>query len=197
MKYFDSKIIDNYLKESSDNIKLISDYKIEILNIVKHIISTHKKKCKLFACGNGGSDSEAEHFVTELLCTFENRKRKPISAFSLNSSSSSLSAWSNDFNYKSFLERNIIAHCNKGDILFILTTSGGSKKKSQSENIILAAKAAKKKGVKIISLTGKKGGEIKKLSDICIHIKNNKTSLIQEAHLAIIHLICIFLDKKI
>jgi len=191
------KVIDEYLKSSSSNIMLISKHKKELLKIINSIISVYKKKQKIYACGNGGSDAEAEHFVTELLCTFENRKRKPISAISLNSSSSSLSAWSNDFNYKSFLERSVIAHCNKGDILFILTTSGGSKEKEQSKNIILAAKAAKKKGAKIISLTGKKGGEIKKFSDICIHIKNNNTSFIQEAHLVIIHLICIFLDKKI
>ena len=91
-----------------------------------------KKNNTVFVCGNGGSDSEAEHFATELLCTYENKKRKPISAISLNSSSSSISAWSNDFEYNSFLKRSIQAHCKKNDILFILTTSGGSKKSNQS-----------------------------------------------------------------
>ena len=146
-------------------------------------------------CGNGGSDSEAEHFVTELLCTYDNKKRKPISAISLNSSASSISAWSNDFQYDTFLKRSIQAHCKKDDVLFILTTSGGSKSSKQSLNIVNAAKEARKRKVKIVVLTGKKGGEVLKYSNLSIHIKSDKTSHIQESQLIILHLICEFLEK--
>jgi D-sedoheptulose 7-phosphate isomerase len=146
-------------------------------------------------CGNGGSDSEAEHFVTELLCTYNKKDRKPISAISLNSSASSISAWSNDFQYETFLKRSVQAHCKKDDVLFILTTSGGSKNSKQSINVVNAAKEAKKKSVKVVVLTGKKGGEILKYCDLYIHIKSDKTSHIQESQLIILHLICEFLEN--
>tara|TARA_B100000989_G_scaffold298684_1_gene289097 strand:- start:766 stop:1356 length:591 start_codon:yes stop_codon:yes gene_type:complete len=192
---FEKKVAE-YINISANTILSLKDHIKSIEKISKLINKAYKQKRTLYVCGNGGSDSEAEHFVTELVCTFENRKRKPLSAISLNSNSSSISAWSNDFDYKTFLKRSVEAHLKKNDILFILTTSGGSKKLNQSKNIISAAKVAKKIGAKIISLTGKKGGEIINLSDLSIHIKNNKTSHIQEAHLAILHLICIFFEKK-
>ena len=45
-------------------------------------------------------------------------------------------------------------------------------------------------------LTGKKGGDIIKYSDTCIHIKNQKTSFIQETQLIILHIICEMLGKN-
>ena len=54
---------------------------------------------------------------------------------------------------------------------------------------------AKKLGMEIISLIGKGGGELKKISDIDIHIPSNKTSFIQEAHMSILHCVCEILDK--
>ena len=84
----------------------------------------------------------------------------------------------------------------KGDILFFLSTGGGDKKSKASMNLISAANEGRRKGLKIISLIGKGGGELKKISDIYIHVKNNNTAIIQEAHMSILHAICIFLDTN-
>jgi D-sedoheptulose 7-phosphate isomerase len=62
-------------------------------------------------------------------------------------------------------------------------------------NIVYAAIEAKKLGIEIISLIGKEGGELKKLSDLSIHIPSNKTSFIQEAHMSILHCVCEIIDK--
>lgn len=187
--------ITDYLNKSSKVILSLKNHSKEIIEVAKLIKKAYRSNKTIYACGNGGSDSEAEHFVTELLCTYDNKKRKPISAISLNSSASSISAWSNDFQYDTFLKRSIQAHCKKDDVLFILTTSGGSKSSKQSLNIVNAAKEARKRKVKIVVLTGKKGGEVLKYSNLSIHIKSDKTSHIQESQLIILHLICEFLEK--
>ena len=57
--------------------------------------------------------------------------------------------------------------------------------------------AAKKNGMKIVSLVGKTGGELKEMSDITFHIKNNITSFIQEAHMSILHCVCELLEEKL
>ena len=121
------KKINKYIYEASRVVDSIKTHSDKILKISKLLINTHRKNKTIYVCGNGGSDSEAEHFVTELLCTYNKKDRKPISAISLNSSASSISAWSNDFQYETFLKRSVQAHCKKDDVLFILTTSGGSK----------------------------------------------------------------------
>ena len=189
------KKINKYISDASKIVNSINNHSDEILKISKLLINANKNNKMIYVCGNGGSDSEAEHFVTELLCTYDKKNRKPISAVSLNSSASSISAWSNDFEYETFLKRSVQAHCKKNDILFILTTSGGSRHSKQSLNVVNAAREAQKKNVKVIVLTGKKGGQVLKYSDLSIHIKSNKTSHIQESQLIILHLICEFLEN--
>ena len=189
------KKINKYISNASKIVNSINNHSDEILKISKLLINANKNNKTIYVCGNGGSDSEAEHFVTELLCTYDKKNRKPISAVSLNSSASSISAWSNDFEYETFLKRSVQAHCKKNDILFILTTSGGSRHSKQSLNVVNAAREAQKKNVKVIVLTGKKGGQVLKYSDLSIHIKSNKTSHIQESQLIILHLICEFLEN--
>ena len=49
----------------------------------------------------------------------------------------------------------------------------------------------------LISLVGKSGGELKSMSDICIHVKNDTTAFIQEAHMSILHCICEILEKEL
>ena len=64
-------------------------------------------------------------------------------------------------------------------------------------SLVEAAKEAKKKGMKVISLVGKTGGILNDISDISILVESNVTSLIQEAHMSILHCICEILDPKL
>ena len=147
--------------------------------------------------GNGGSCADAEHFAGELICTFNDRDRKGISAIPLTSHSSAITAWANDFSFESYFERQVVSNGQNGDILFLLSTGGGNLENKASLNLVYAAQKAKEKNLKIISLVGKSGGELRKISDICIHVKENETSIIQESHMSILHCICIGLDKVI
>jgi len=78
-----------------------------------------------------------------------------------------------------------------------LISTGGGKIDGPSSNLVKAALTAKKKGMKIISLVGKTGGELKEISDIVFHVKNNITSFIQEAHMSILHCVCELLEEKL
>lgn len=108
-----------------------------------------------------------------------------------------MTAWGNDFNFKTYFERQIEANGKKGDLLIVLSTGGGNLSKDISTNLILAAKKAKKKGIKIVSLVGKSGGYLYKNSNISIKVKSNETATIQEAHMTILHSICYFLESKL
>ena len=73
----------------------------------------------ILLAGNGGSCSDSLHFAGELSCTYSKGDRKPFRAICLQSNQSALTAWSNDFDFKSFYQRQIEAFGRKGD-LFIL-----------------------------------------------------------------------------
>ena len=93
------------------------------------------------------------------------------------------------------VERQVDSIGFKNDILILLSTSGGDK--NSSMNLVYAAKLAKKRGLKVISLLGKSGGILKKISDIKIVVKSKTTSYIQEAHMSILHCICECLDNEL
>ena len=164
----------------------------EISNLLTNII---KKKNKIYVYGNGGSFADSSHFVGELTATYENRKRKPLPFYLLGSNTAAITAWSNDFNFHDYIEREFSGYVKKGDCLLLLSTSGGNIKNKQSLNLIKLAKYCKKNKIYLISLIGKGGGELKKYSNKSITIPSNKTGSIQEAHKMILHSICAFLDN--
>ena len=188
------QIIKKHFNESLNNISKLHEHTTNILKIVSLIIDCKKKKSKILVVGNGGSAADAEHFTGELLCTYSSKKRKPISAISLSSNLAAMSAWANDFDYKTFYKRQVEAIGNRGDLLIILSTSGGTNKTSM--NLVHAAKEAKKRGIKVISLLGKTGGVLKNISHIKIIVKSFSTAHIQEAQMAILNSICECLEKK-
>ena len=191
------KNIKNYFELSSKNISNLAKHEDTIFKVCEAILKCKKEKNKILVGGNGGSCSDAEHFVGELQCTYKANNRAPISAISLASLPAALTAWSNDFGFLTYFKRQVQAHGNKGDILFLISTGGGDEQNGASMSLVEAAREAKKKDMKIISLIGKSGGILKDISDIVILVENNVTSFIQEAHISILHCICEIIDDQL
>ena len=191
-----SKIKD-YFKTSSQIIENLHEHSNKIEKICEEIVKANKSGNKILVAGNGGSCSDAEHFVGELQCTYKNRERKPISAISIASLPAAMTAWCNDFEFLTYFKRQVQAHGNNQDILFLISTGGGEEKSGASMSLVEAAKEAKKRKMKIVSLIGKTGGILKDISDVEITVKSNVTSFIQEAHISILHCICENLEKKL
>jgi D-sedoheptulose 7-phosphate isomerase len=188
------KTIIDYISQSYLSLDLLKKGESEIEKLSRLILLTLAKNNQIFICGNGGSSAQAAHFSGELIATFEKKKRRGFKIFDLHSCIPALTAWSNDFDYGTFLERQINNQGKKNDLLIILSTSGGSEKKDHSINLIKAAKIANKKKIKIISLLGNNGGDIKKYSDYFVNIRMNSTPHIQDAHMIILHYFCKKID---
>ena len=119
------------------------------------------------------------------------KNRDPLPAISLNTDTSILTAVANDMGYEKVFERQVQALAKKEDVLFAISTSGKSK------NVIKAVITGKKKGIKIISLTGKNESELSSLSDVSIKVPSDKVNHIQEMHILIGHFICEMIEKDI
>ena len=139
-------------------------------------------------CGNGGSAADAQHIAAELRGRFK-KEREALAGIALTTDTSALSAIANDYGYELVFSRQVEAIGKKGDVLIAISTSGNSK------NVINAINSAKKIGIKIITLTGKDGGEMKNLGDINIIVPSNNTPRIQEMHIMIGHMICALIDE--
>ena len=166
-------------------IKAIND----AINILYECLIDDKK---IFICGNGGSAADAQHLSAEFLVRLKpSVNRRPLPLISLAMDTSTITACSNDFNFKYLFSRNLEALGSSGDILIILSTSGNSK------NIIEVAKLANSKKIKTIGFLGKNGGLVKKHTNIPIIVKNNDVARIQEAHIMLGHFILESVEKKI
>ena len=78
----------------------------------------------------------------------------------------------------------------EGDVLLGISTSGNSK------NVMNATVVARALGLKIIGLTGQKGGELANVSDVVIKAPSCVTYIIQELHLPVYHCLCLMLEEK-
>ena len=145
---------------------------------------------KILTCGNGGSAGDAQHFSAELLNRFE-KERPGLPAIALTTDSSTITAIANDYQYDEIFSKQILALGTARDVLLAISTSGNS------ANIIKAVHAAHERGMNVVSLTGKDGGNLASLlcgEDIEIRVPSIRTARIQEVHLLIIHCLCDFID---
>ena len=144
------------------------------------IVSSFKQKGKLISCGNGGSMCDAMHFAEELSGRFRNN-RPSLPALSI-SDPSYMSCVINDYGADAVFSRFVEGMGFSGDVLIAISTSGNS------QNVINAAQTAKAKGMKVIALTGKTGGELAALADVEIRAPHSEyADRVQEIHIKVIH----------
>lgn len=142
---------------------------------------------RLLVCGNGGSASDAQHFVAELVGRFQN-ERRPLPAMSLDGGIATLTALANDYGYESVFARQLVAQARYGDLLFAISTSGNS------PNVLAAVMAAKVRDLRVVAFTGVSGGGLALHADMLVAVPSTVTARIQEIHILCLHAICERLD---
>lgn len=144
----------------------------------------------LFFCGNGGSAADAQHLATEYVVRYM-RNRKAYPAIALTTDTSLLTAAGNDFGFDQIFSRQIDALVRVGDLLIIHSTSGNS------PNVILAARAARAKGVPVLAMTARDGGQLAREVDLAVIVPTDRTDRAQELHLCIQHAICDAIEQTL
>ena len=178
-----TKLVEENLKEAQNILEQFINNTNNIDAIEKAgqmLIDTLENGNKVISCGNGGSMCDAMHFAEELSGRFR-EDRKPLAAISI-SDPSHISCVGNDYGYDKIFSRYIEAIGNKGDVLLAISTSGNS------ANVINAIKIAQQKGIKVIGLTGKDGGEMANKCDVEIRAPYSQyADRAQEIHIKVIH----------
>ena len=157
--------------------------------MVQCLLNNHKILC----CGNGGSAADAQHFSAELLNRYE-MERPALPAIALTTDTSTLTAIANDYDYNEVFAKQVRGLGQSGDVLLAISTSGNS------TNVIQAIHAAHDRGVSVVALTGREGGEMAALlqpEDVEIRAPVQVTSRIQEIHILIIHCLCDIIDRRL
>lgn len=193
----------------------LSVCKADIRKAYELLEAAYQNGRKLLVCGNGGSASDSEHIVGELMKEFK-LKRKVFSdhaamlkaidpelgqvladhlqgalpAISLTGHSSLQTAYMNDAVPELVFAQQVNGYGKHGDVFLGISTSGNSK------NVLYAAVNAKAKGLMVIGLTGAKENKLMKFADVCIRVPETETYKIQELHLPVYHALCLMLEEK-
>ena len=145
---------------------------------------------KIISCGNGGSLCDAMHFA-EVLSGRYRDNRRALPAVSI-SDPSHMSCVGNDYGYDFVFSRYVEALGQSNDVLLAISTSGNSK------NVINAIAAAKEKGMKVVGLTGKDGGNMVDLCDVEVRApKSNYADRAQEIHIKVIHSLIDYIEQHV
>jgi len=182
--------ISSYLWENIKVKQSVIENQLDKIEQIVHLIhEAYKNQKKILVFGNGGSAADAQHFAGELVGRFK-LQRVALPAIALTTDTSIITAIANDFGFEQIFERQIEALANPDDVVIGISTSGSS------PNILRAIQKAKQIGAKTIGFTGKDGGEIANIADICLIVPSNNVSRIQETHITIIHIICELLENE-
>lgn len=182
-----------YLLETSRTAARTADEcRTQILGATAVIVESLRAGGKILMCGNGGSAGDAQHLATEFVSTLTvERRRDAIAAIALTTDTSLLTAVANDFGFEGVFERQVEALGREGDVLLGISTSGNS------ENVVRALATAKAAGIRTIALTGESSGKVGAIAEIAINVPSTQTSHIQEAHIAVGHLIAFLVEDEL
>ncbi len=192
----------NYItKQIHDTVEILHNIENDeqlvqqIENAAQICINSLNYKGKILLAGNGGSAADAQHIAGEFVSRFA-FDRPGLSAVSLATDTSILTAIGNDYGYERLFARQVQALAQKGDVFIAYSTSG------TSPNIIEALKEAKSRKVSTIGFTGNRKGTMCEYCDVVLEVPSSFTPKIQESHLVIGHILCglventIFEDRK-
>lgn len=187
---------------------VLNDLEKEITTSFDLLKTCFKQNGKVLLCGNGGSASDSDHIAGELLKGFRSRRRLKeedrqkygdsmasnlqgsLPAIPLPSLTAVNTAFANDCDPAYIYAQLTYGLGKSGDVLWAMSTSGNS------TNVVLAAEVAKSQGMSVLSLTGRGGGKLKSLSDVCINVPEDETFKIQELHLPVYHCLCLMLETE-
>ena len=194
------------------NLIVCKDSVIKAYEILEE---SYSKGGKLLVCGNGGSASDSEHIVGELMKEFKLKRKVyaaqaeimktidlelgttlaehlqgALPAITLTAHSSLITAFMNDSEPVLVFAQQVNGYGNPEDVFMGISTSGNS------ANVLYATITAKARGLKVIGLTGAKENRLMKFADVCICVPETQTYKIQELHLPVYHCLCLMLEDK-
>jgi D-sedoheptulose 7-phosphate isomerase len=168
--------------------ELCADSIVRSVDLIIRALNGHHK---ILLCGNGGSAADAQHLATEFVIRMDPALRRPaIPAIALTTDSSMLTAGANDIGYDSVFAREVEALGQEGDVLVAISTSG------RSESVTNAVRAARARRMSTIGLLGNGGGTTAGLVDVAVIIPSDNTQRIQEAHIAVGHILCALVERE-
>lgn len=146
---------------------------------------------RIYVMGNGGSAADSQHLAGEMVGRFLMEDRDPLPCQAFSTDTSVITSIANDCGIEQIFVKQVQAFVNPGDVVIGISTSGSSK------NVNLALVEAKRLGARTLGLTGRRGGDMHALCDLCLRVPADETPRIQEGHQTVIHILCYIVEQTL
>lgn len=171
--------------------RLLAECLPSIVAAADVVTASFRRGGKLMICGNGGSAADSQHMAAELVSRLTMAYERPgLPALALTTDSSFLTAFTNDINYEDVFARQVQALGKPEDVLLGISTSGNS------ANVVRAVEQAAELGMATVALVGA-GGKLPGMVDVAVCVPSTITAHVQEAHLAVEHVICDLVERDL
>jgi D-sedoheptulose 7-phosphate isomerase len=180
------------MNEKVNFVKLYTGQLTEVLNAlpedkfneINAVLQDARETGKqIFTVGNGGSAAAASHMVCDFGKNTRETGKKRMRAICLNDNIPSVMAYANDEGYEVIFSEQLLALGKSGDVLIAISGSGNS------ANILKVIETARQMNIKVIGLTGFKGGKMKDMTDVCLVVPSDSMEVIEDVHLIINHIL--------
>jgi len=185
----------------------------EIFDAYRTLVTCYDNNGKLLVCGNGGSASDADHIVGELMkgfllprkidAVYEGKLsmqfddgtqlaaglQKGLPAIALSAHSALLTAFCNDVSPDMVFAQQAFVYGRPEDVFMGLSTSGNA------TNVVNAAKIADSLSLPRIGITGRNGGKLAPLCSCAIRLPEDETRKVQELTLPVYHVLCAMVES--
>lgn len=207
--------LDKHISLLIQRYPILENIKQEIIDAYLIMEECYEHDGKLLIAGNGGSAADSEHIAGELMKRFKNprpvtpkmaEKLKAVDpvrgeelannlecglmAIPLVAHEALSTAYINDVDGLGVFAQQLFGFGRSGDVFLGISTSGNSK------NVMFATVVARALGIRVIGLTGAKGGELASVADVAVKVPEIETYMVQELHLPIYHCWCLMLEDK-
>lgn len=205
----------HYIDDLVQRYPVLEENRQSILDAYCIMEDCYVRGGKVLIAGNGGSAADAEHIAGELMKRFRlSRTVRPelaqkirsidpergeylvrnleqgLMAIPLVTHVALTTAYINDVDGNGVFAQQLLGFGRPGDVFLGISTSGNSK------NVMYASVVARALDMKVIGLTGARGGELGKAADVAIKVPSNETFIIQELHLPVYHCLCQMLEYR-
>jgi len=145
------------------------------------LLEAYTRGAGVFACGNGGSASIANHLQCDHLKGIRTATDLAPRVVSLSTNVELLTAIANDMGYENVFVYQLQSQSGPGDILIAVSSSG------RSPNIVRTLRWARDHGLRTIALTGFDGGDAREVAEVSIHVDGTNYGIVEDLHQAIMH----------
>ncbi|MHC5540647.1 D-sedoheptulose-7-phosphate isomerase [Singulisphaera rosea] len=155
----------------------------QVAEVVELLRQAKDKGAQIFVFGNGGSASNASHFVTDVGKGASDKSDVRFRILSLNDNTAWMTAIGNDYSYEDVYLRQIQNYARPGDLALTMSVSGNS------PNLVKAMRWARENGVTTVALVGAKRGALAEIAEHVLVINDTHYGRVEDAQMTICHML--------